>query len=218
MCCRLLTLISISGRATLQNWSLVLYGTKKLASELTDSISAKKAPKIKTNGSKKVKNPKKQKSKSTQKPASTLNFGILRAPKSKIKIDFVNSNIRNKKKPPKSKLDTTLSPLSYFYNFTKSHVNYDKNTDIVLENVENLSRVHVFQKYSNYQYVYPELTARNSNVGMQTQRQKEISRDLNTNRNVKFVKNTVELTTPVNVSPGNAKKFTAGNQYLIACM
>lgn len=221
--------ISVSGRATLQNWSLILYGTKKFPSDIPEISAPIKTPKSKSSSPKKIKSPKKSKGKMSLKPSPAST----RAPKTKPKIEFATIHLttRPKKKLQKSKVtvqETTVSPCVYLNvksNVTKTLPNSEKTTEIVLSRFDNISKIPpVYQKCPKFEHVYPEIFPSRDIVkyqdGFVSQKQKEISRDLNPSRNVKYVKSTVEITTPVDLPTQSTKKSTAGNsiQPAIICM
>lgn len=237
-CANQLTHEYFPGRATLQNWSLVLYGTKKFQTTSNEK-SQTKLPK-----NKKIKNNKKQKNKITEKLTSTTARMQTKANKNDQKHRTVetaatekftsppvtNNNNNNKKKkivkPKNNQQQKTTTPQVTVPDIhTKQLANITKQTqyfDIVLEKYDNISKIpQVFQQYSKFQHVFPAVylpTNRDHyhddvRVEQVFNKQKEISR-ININRNAKntkFVENTDLVTSPVNVTTGKAKINTDGN-------
>ncbi|KAF5294709.1 hypothetical protein FQA39_LY00193 [Lamprigera yunnana] len=194
------------GRATLQNWSLVLYGTKIFAPhENTESEKPLKNNKIK-------KPLKKQKNfKTFQKTTIPTSKVIKTQTKLKNKNytvtpkDFVtfNSNSQlNKKKKISNSTFTTISPYFYSINNTKF-----QNGD---------SGKQYWKFFKNISITYPIMIPAREGIKSRdpfkkAQKQKEKSRDLNSNRNTKtFTSRPPEATTFLDVLTSNPKdKLTA---------
>lgn len=202
-------LICITGRATLQNWSLILYGTKLFESTAPKS-NVIKVSKSKTTNLKK-KNPKKQK---TVKNSLQKNFTVpIKPPKLQIKSklkDLLNTTTTNYNLPiyvlknKKTKATTEISP--YFYSVNSSKF---KNTE---------DGVKPYLKFvKNITITYPVMIPARENMKSRDsfktkQKQKEKSRDLNSNRNLKiFPPKSVELSTFTETSPSVVKEKVTGN-------
>ncbi|XP_049818358.1 furin-like protease 1, isoforms 1/1-X/2 isoform X2 [Aethina tumida] len=185
------------GRATLQNWSLVLYGTKAFLSvhnrnninnKSKNSMSKKKNKKLKSKNvltvSKIVKKIKKPKTKNIFKEVST-SFSV---------------NTKNKKDAQTSTTD--ISPYFYATSNNKHIIDQD-------------SVVKYFKNVKNYTITYPVMTPHRDviktyNTYKKNQKMKEKSRDINLNRNSNaYVQKTTVLTT-TSKKP-TVKGITTGN-------
>lgn len=202
-------LICITGRATLQNWSLILYGTKLFESTSPKSNDFKVSKPKSTNLKKK--NPKKQK---TIKNNLQKNFTAPdKSPKihlkSKLK-DLLNATTANYNLPvyvlknKKTKATTEISP--YFYSVNSSRF---KGTE---------DGVKPYLKFvKNITITYPVMIPARENVKSRDsfktkQKQKEKSRDLNSNRNLKiFPPKSVAPSTFTETSPPIVKEKVTGN-------
>jgi subtilisin-like proprotein convertase family protein len=180
------------GRATLQNWSLVLYGTKSFLPPLANNIEPNKLNKTKSNAFKK-KNSKKQKNKNLQKSVTTV-----KPPKSQYKSKIKNTtpkyyvpnvtNINYTKNRKVTKTTTEFSPYFYAINSSKFK-NSEESVKQYLKFVKNITITYPIMIPSR-DFAKPRESFKKS------QKQKEKSRDINSNRNAKvFTSKTTELTT-----------------------
>lgn len=174
----------------------------------TDNNELLKISKSKSNASKK-KNPKKQKSfKNTNK---NVTFGI-KVQKAEVKSKpketeltpkyNVGSNVFKSKKVPK--VTTEMSP--YFYSLNSSkYKNAEEGVKPYLKFVKNIT--------ITYPVMIPARDGVKSRDSFKkSQKQKEKSRDLNSNRNVKILSSKpVEATTIIEQSVTNTKEKIAGN-------
>lgn len=171
----LLTWYWFSGRASLQNWTLVLYGTRYFVPSLPNGSEKNNKHRTGTNKrkNKKHKNKNLKNSIATTRPPSFEN-------KVQAKPATVNTTLRIKK-PLVSNSD--VSP--YFYavsNYNNNKIRLDQN---------NVKQYLKFVK--NITITYPVMIpARNfikNNNQKKSQKLKEKSRDINSNRNLKLVPN-----------------------------
>ncbi|XP_060536835.1 furin-like protease 1, isoforms 1/1-X/2 isoform X2 [Cylas formicarius] len=182
----------LMGRATLQNWSLILYGTKHFLSFLPNNSNEINGSKYnnkqtKSNGGTKKKN-KKQKHKNLTKTSKNFN-----KPKGKISSKELNNTISIKIK----KISTTTTDVSpYFYAVSNSKLKID----------------HYLKFVKNITITYPVMIpARDvaKNFNKKGQKLKEKSRDINFNHNMKvFVPKSTEKT-PSGASKGIKAKIKA---------
>ncbi|XP_015840650.2 furin-like protease 1, isoforms 1/1-X/2 isoform X1 [Tribolium castaneum] len=178
------------GRATLQNWSLVLYGTKQFLPPLpNNNIETNKVNKTKTNNIFKKKNSKKQRNKNLQKVTTT------KPPKSQYKLKLKNTtpkisvpNVTNSKNRKIAKTTTEFSPYFYAINTSK----YKNSEDSVKQYLKFVKNITI-----TYPVMIPSREMSKPRESFKkSQKQKEKSRDINSNRNAKvFTSKTTELTT-----------------------
>lgn len=208
-------IIRFTGRATLQNWSLILYGSKKFFSA-SDTAEPDKLSKIKSVSKKK--NIKKQKNNKniaktiTSAPPTPLPKLLKNSSKYKFKSNntaskdllVLSSNVQYAKKKKIFNSSVTMSPYFYAFNNTK------------FQNLgENGKQYSKFGK--NFSITYPIMVpARDGTKARdpfkKAQKQKEKSRDLNSNRNIKvFTPRPSEATTLLEALTSNIKDKSTGN-------
>ncbi|KAL3289646.1 hypothetical protein HHI36_023055, partial [Cryptolaemus montrouzieri] len=175
-------------RATLQTWSLVLYGTKEFTAN-TNAETTAKPFKNKTTFSKK-KNTKKFKNKYTGKTIPTTKSSKV-AFKNKIKVTIpkaIPTTPSNKYKKV-SRPTTELSPYFYAINNSK-YKNSDDGVKQYLKFVKNITITYPILIPARDVMKPPEIMKK-------TQKQKEKSRDINSNRDLKGFSSKPQVTTPL---------------------
>ncbi|KAK9890395.1 hypothetical protein WA026_010488 [Henosepilachna vigintioctopunctata] len=187
------------GRATLQNWSLVLYGTKEFVpnNESTPKPTKSKSATKKKNN-KKLKNKINGKSVSTTKPSK-----ISYRNKSKSTTTKMFSTLPTIKFKKVSKPTTELSP--YFYSINNSKFrNSDADVKQYFKFVKNITITYPILIPSPDVVKPPELIKK-------PQKQKEKSRDINSNRNLKVPPSKPQVTTSSHSSTTTTPKITTAN-------
>lgn len=178
---------SFTGRATLQNWSLILYGTKPFA--ITNDLNTKTKSK---SGNNKKKNLKKQKIK----PPKTVSRPKVKSPEITFKYNSLTKNKKLQKLIPE--VTSEVSPYFYAVNSNKFK-NSEESVKPYLKFVKNITITYpvIIPSRDNTKYRDPF---------RKSEKQKEKSRDINSNRNRNL--NPVTLRTTV-AAPTKGKN--AGN-------
>lgn len=171
---------------------MVLYGTKQFLPPLlnnkfnNNNVELNKVNKTKTNNIFKKKNSKKQKNKNFQKIITT------KPPKTQMKLKLKNTtpknyvpNVTNLKNRKITKTTTEFSPYFYAINNSK-YKNSEESVKQYLKFVKNIT--------ITYPVMIPSRELSKPREFKKSQKQKEKSRDINSNRNV-FTSKTTELTT-----------------------
>ncbi|XP_031336072.1 furin-like protease 1 isoform X2 [Photinus pyralis] len=188
------------GRATLQNWSLILYGTKIFFSASDNTDSDKPVKNKNANKKKPAKKPKNSKNilkliNPSPKPFKNLNRGKNKTFTSTTKdLDTTNMNVQFNKKKQFSNISllTTTSPYFYSVNNTK------------FQSVGEGGKPY-WKFIKNISITYPIMIPAREGIKSRdpfkkAQKQKEKSRDLNSNRNTKtFTSRPPEATTLIDV-------------------
>lgn len=156
----LTTNFCFTGRATLQTWSLILYGTKSFAIVNLNEINTKVKPKKKTSKKQKI-----------SKNSSKNVFHSVKPPKTIARTSLIKS-----KKTQKTNNITTPIPFGgspYFYAVsTNKYKTSEESVKPYLKFVKNIT------------ITYPVIIPARDNVKRKPLKQKEKSRDVNTDRNL----------------------------------
>lgn len=195
-------IFSFTGRATLQNWSLILYGTKPFAITSSNDLNARNKSK---SGNNRKKNVKKQKpTKTPIKPPKTVGRPKVKSPE----LTFKYNSLTKNKKPQKLTPEVTSEMSPYFYAINSNKFkNSEESVRPYLKFVKNITITYpvIIPSRDNTKYRDPF---------RKSEKQKEKSRDINSNRNRNlnpFISKPVPLRTTVAAPAVPTKGKNAGN-------
>ncbi|XP_056646540.1 furin-like protease 1, isoforms 1/1-X/2 isoform X2 [Diorhabda sublineata] len=199
------------GRASLQNWNLVLYGTRYFSRSFSNNIE--KSNNKHRNGTIKRKN-KKHKNKNLKKSYLTTKPSV--NVKSVVKVTTsANSTLQNNNKNKKTSV-TSADVSPYFY----AASNYNNNK--VRLNQNSVKQYLKFVK--NITITYPVMiparnVIKNYNNPKKTQKLKEKSRDINSNHNLKLVvAKTTEIPATTKTSLTTRKDSSGNFAWYLCCL
>lgn len=217
--------LNILGRATLQNWSLVLYGTKHF--DLSDSESAydvlkQNKVKLYTNKKKNNKNKQRNEKHSTKSPSLSSKAKAPNKSKNKNFLSTPKYFTPNNLYPPahnsKKKFPKPTEGVNFFYAVNNSKFRNGHGVKEYLKFVKNIT--------ITYPVMIPALdNIKSRDSFRKIQKQKEKSRDINSNSNHKlFTTKSSPLATthvakfftakPRNKTTGNMRKIIIINREL----